>query len=418
MTSIATANPPFKILVLVPSLEIGGAELDLVRTLPLLDRKCFEVSVLTFLRPGRLARTLEGNGIKVNALGDKRPPEAVETDEARTMVDWTRKAARLPLLRLMRKPAALAKLGYQVMRRLSGDQIDLIHTVLPNSYLLGSIGNRFGRRLPLVMSRVSLNWYQQDMATYRIAERHLHRTVDIAIGNSRAVLEDLQAEGIPKSKLRLVYNGIDAPAFARELIDKGQARARLGLDRSSLVISIVANLHPYKGHADLLRGLSLIADRLPADWTLLAAGRDIDGSKAMLHGLAAELGLARQVRFLGERTDVPAILSAADIHVSAAHTESLPNNILEAMCAQLPIVATKVGGVPEQLADGTSGFLVPARAPHPLAAAVERLVDDSELRARLGRAARERVGTAFRIENTVAALEDIYGSLSQPGLAR
>jgi glycosyltransferase involved in cell wall biosynthesis len=416
MTRNATASHPFKVLVLIPSLDIGGAELDLVRTLPLIDRKRFEVSVLTFMRPGRLARTLEGSGIKVN-VGDKRPRETLESDAAPSTVDWTGKAARLPLPQLLRKPAALAKLGYQVMRRLSDDQIDLIHTVLPNSYLLGSIANRLGRRLPLVMSRVSLNWYQQNMATYRIAERLLHSTVNIAIGNSQAVLEDLRAEGIPESKLRLVYNGIDAPAFARELIDKRQARARLGLDRSSLVISIVANLHPYKGHADLLRALSFIADRLPADWTLVATGRDIAGSKAMLHGLAVELGLARQVRFLGERTDLPAILSAADIHVSAAHTESLPNNILEAMCAQLPIVATKVGGVPEQLVDGTSGLLVPARAPYPLAAAIERLAGDAELRNRLGRAARERVGTAFPVERPVAALEDIYGSLLQPRLA-
>jgi glycosyltransferase involved in cell wall biosynthesis len=264
------------------------------------------------------------------------------------------------------------------------------------------------------MSRVSLNWYQREAALFHVAERYiLHRGIDVAIGNSRAVLRDLRAEGIPESKLRLVYNGIDLPAFASKLIDQETARARLGLDRSALVIGIVANLHTYKGHADLLHALSGISDHLPASWTLLASGRDIGGNKELLDGLAAELGLSGHVRFLGERTDVAAILSAADVHVSASHTESFPNNILEAMCAQLPIIATNVGGVSEQLEDGVSGILVPARTPHRLSAAIETLAGNPELRAKLGRAARHRVACAFPIERVVVALEDIYGSLAE-----
>ena len=124
------------------------------------------------------------------------------------------------------------------------------------------------------------------------------------------------------------------------------------------------------------------------------------------------MGLSGHIRFLGQRTDISRILSAADIHLSASHTESLPNNILEAMSAGLPIIATKVGGVPEQLADGVSGILVPTRAPHQLAEAIERLVGDKELQCRLGKTAGDQVARAFPIEPVVSALEEIYGSLS------
>ena len=96
------------------------------------------------------------------------------------------------------------------------------------------------------------------------------------------------------------------------------------------------------------------------------------------------MGLSGHIRFLGQRTDIGRILSAADIHLSASHTESLHNNILEAMSAGLPIIATKVGGVSELLADGVSGILVQARAPHQLAEAIEMLVGDRDFNAGLG----------------------------------
>jgi glycosyltransferase involved in cell wall biosynthesis len=269
-----------------------------------------------------------------------------------------------------------------------------------------------GRR-PLAMSRVSLNWYHQKHRLFRIAElKFLHFCLDVAIGNSKAILKDLRAEGVPDPKLRLVYNGIDCAGFVAQLLDRQAARERMGVGAATLVLTSVANLHSYKGHADLLRALSLVRERLPADWALLIAGRDVDNNLAMLRTLSEELGISAHVRFLGERGDVPVILSAADIHVSASHTEGLPNNILEAMCAGLPIVATSVGGVPEQLIDREHGILVPPNDPGCLAAAIATLANDPAARSKLGGAARDRVERAFGIERAVVALEEVYGSLN------
>jgi len=402
------ANPIVNVLVLVPTLDIGGVEVDLVRTLPLVARERFNISVLTFLRRGTLADQLDAEGIRVISPCDQRlrlRPQSAGHESRRPVTP--------SLLQTVRKPLSAAMVGARIVRKLLDPSIDIVHTVLPNSYFYGTLGNLLAHRRPLVMSRVSLNWYQEQIAMLRISERYfLHRGVAVAIANSRAVLRELRAEGIPESKLRLIHNGIDSRAFARALLDRETARAQLGISRAGLVMSVVANLHTYKGHMDLLLALSGIRERLPSGWMLLAVGADIAGTMALLKRRTAELGLSSHVRFLGQRTDIAAILSASDLHLSASHTESLPNNILEAMCAGLPIIATNVGGVSEQLADGVSGMLVPACAPHQLAGAIEKLVGDEELRLRLGREARDRVARAFPIEPVVAALEEIYGSLA------
>src|SRR5262249_14337719 len=144
---------------------------------------------------------------------------------------------------------------------------------------------------------------------------------------------------------------------------------------------------------------------------LLAAGRDVDDSLTKLGQIADKLGLSQHVRLLGLRRDIPVVLSAADIHVSASWHESFPNNILEAMCAGLPVVATAVGGVPEQIVDGLTGLLVPARNPDALSEALLALAHDGERRKAMGRAGRERVEREFPITRSVNELEQVYGQL-------
>jgi glycosyltransferase involved in cell wall biosynthesis len=239
----------------------------------------------------------------------------------------------------------------------------------------------------------------------------LHRKVDIAIANSQPVLNELRAEGVPEQKLMLIHNGIDAVKFADEMLDINQARDRLAVPQGALVFSSVANLHGYKGHADLLQALYQVKDKLPPNWLLLGAGRDVNDNLIKLRQMADELGLSQHVRLLGQRRDIPVVLSTADIHVSASWHESFPNNILEAMCAGLPVVATATGGVPEQVADGLTGILVPARNPKALSEAVLALAHDRERRQAMGRAGRERVEREFPIARSVSGLEQVYGRL-------
>jgi glycosyltransferase involved in cell wall biosynthesis len=406
-----------KVLVLIPTLGIGGAEMDLVRTLPRLDRARFEIVVCAFISRGILASQLIDAGIEVvGPVADhahpSRPLDKASGSAARA---WQALLRILPsgLVRVLRTGWSCLSHAGPIGWKIRHDGFDIVHAILPSSYLLGVLANPLLRRRPLVMSRVSLNWYQQEVpALGRIERRMLHKMVNLVIGNSQAVLQDLRQEGLADRKLLLVHNGIDATAFATRMIERHQAREKLDIPQSALVLTAVGNLFPYKGHADLLEALHLLRDRLPPDWVLLVVGLDAEGHLAELDRLSSRLQLSRHVRFLGQRQDIPAILSAADLHVSASHTEGFPNNILEAMSAGLPVVATAVGGVPEQVVHGVTGLLVPARSHAGLAEALGALVADPERCRSMGRAARERVRLQFPIERSVAALEQVYDGLA------
>ena len=287
-------------------------------------------------------------------------------------------------------------------------KIDVVHVILPNSYVVGGLACALTRRR-LVMSRLSLNWYQRSLPFYRVLERRvLHRLVDVAIGNSGAILNDLRDEGVAARKLRLIHNGIPVGAFRTAMGSRERAREQLGIGHDALVFSSVGNLFSYKGHADLLAALHLANPALRPGWVLLVIGRDNDGAMAELEATCGRYGMTGNVRFLGQRSDVPVILCAADIHLTATHTEGFPNNILEAMCAGLPVIATAVGGIPELVVDGETGVLVPARQPAAMAAAIIGLAGDPVRFKAMGQAGHERVLDRFSIERSVAALEEIY----------
>src|SRR5262249_49562932 len=153
----------------------------------------------------------------------------------------------------------------------------------PSSYLLGALSMAAAGRRPLVMSRVSLNWYQRQLPILGWIERRiLHPRASFAIANCEAIIDELRAEGIPERKLVLVRNGIDAASMASVRRSKARAREQFGIPPSSLVLSAVGNLHTYKGHADLLHALHLAAASMPSDWFLLVAGRDVGGNLAQL----------------------------------------------------------------------------------------------------------------------------------------
>ena len=122
-------------------------------------------------------------------------------------------------------------------------------------------------------------------------------------------------------------------------------------------------------------------------------------------------GLEDRVHLVGERTDIPEILAASDIFVLPSRWEGLPLTIIEAMMAGLPVVASQVGGVPELVEEGKSGFLVEPRNPHRLAEALSPLLDDPELRFRLGQAGRQRALAHFPLDRMLNTYRTLYTEL-------
>ena len=187
----------------------------------------------------------------------------------------------------------------------------------------------------------------------------------------------------------MIYNGIHVP---RDLPDRTDARRALGLDDRTLVGIVIANLIPYKGHRDLIRGLSHIPRSFSGPWSVLCAGQD-HGLKPELEALAAAQGVSAHVQFLGPRSDVSRLVAAADFGLLTPYgNEGFSNVILEGMAGGLAMIVTDVGGNAEAVVNGETGFVVPPRNPEAISEAVLRLAGDlrsaSGLAQRRGRASR------------------------------
>jgi len=383
-----------RIVIFIGSLERGGTELHLLRTLPGLRADGLAVEVFV----------LSGRGVFVDAMREAGVP-VVTPAIARFLPARRGGIARFLLL---------AGLAPELTWRLLWRRPSIVHFYLPESYCLaGPIAVLMGIRTKL-MSRRSLNAYHASKPSILARlERWLHRRMTAVLGNSERVVAQLSAdEDVPREKLVLLRNGVAVnalPADGR----RAQIRTELLIEPSCVALVIVANLIPYKGHLDLLEALALLpAER---DWNVLVLGVDAVGHRSMLERRAEALGIADRVRFLGETEDVGRVLDGCDIGVLCSHEEGFSNALLEYMERALPVVATAVGGNTEAVVDGETGLLVPPRQPRGLAEALEKLIADAELRRRLGAAGRDRAMRRFSQDASVEAYARLYRSLLQDG---
>ena len=373
------------ILFVALSLERGGTENHLVALLPRLRAKGWPVSIYCIATRGELAENVAQSGVEVIS-----PPL-----EGGSRFNGPAKVLRLGL-------TSLKLLFLMVWRR-----PPIVHFFLPGPYLIGAPLALLTLRPIRIMSRRNLNHYLSKRPLAARFELGLHRWMTAILGNSASIVNELiREEKCAPDKVGLIRNGVDIAAYEAPS-DRGALRQNLGLDQSTFVGVIVANLNPYKGHADLVRALGSIAAQLPKPWVVLCAGRD-DGAKAGIEALIAQHGLSDNIKLLGPRSDVPRLLAAADIGLLCSHEEGFSNAIVESMAAGLPMVVTAVGGNPEAIRHETDGLVVPARDPKALAAAILALALDPIRRQTMGSAASERARNLFSIEACVNAYDRLY----------
>ena len=168
----------------------------------------------------------------------------------------------------------------------------------------------------------------------------------------------------------------------------------------------VGRLQDPKDPITLVRAIGHLWER---DFTTLMVGEGLE--RAAVEAEVRRLGVEKAIEFMGERDDVAEILAESDIFVLASRSEALPLTVLEAMAAGLPVVASRVGGLAEVVAEGETGLLVPPGDPAALADALGRLIDDPQLRQRLGAAGRARAETHFTLDRCLGAHLDLYTRL-------
>lgn len=206
----------------------------------------------------------------------------------------------------------------------------------------------------------------------------------------------------------LIPNGIPVERYALGEGARKSWREREGFHEDALLLVSVARLSPQKDHVTLIRAFSMAVSRQP-DLHLLLVG---DGPlRPQLEEEVRGLGLGGKVHFLGVRTDVPEILAAADVFVLSSRWEGNPLSVMEAMAAGKPVISMAVGGVPELVESGVTGFLVPPGDVQALAHAIVRVGGDKDFRLRLGQAARDVAKRRFDVRIMVKRYEALYEQL-------
>jgi glycosyltransferase involved in cell wall biosynthesis len=253
-----------------------------------------------------------------------------------------------------------------------------------------------------------------------MVERMLDRVTHAYLVNCEAIAALLVREqGVPRSKIEVIPNGIDLARLPAFSLDRHTARVAAGLDPHRRLVAQVGRLEPQKDYPTFLRAAKMVAAELPdVDFLLVGEGSEREG----LEALAARLDLSSRVRFTGLRHDVPALLAAVDVLALTSIFEGFPNVLLEAMSMGAVTVATDVGGCRELVQPQDTGLLVPPRAPAAVAAAVTRVLRDHALAKRMASAARRRVEAGFAVETmarrTVAAYQGLLrASLAPPSVA-
>lgn len=211
-------------------------------------------------------------------------------------------------------------------------------------------------------------------------------------------------ERLPANKVRVIPNGVDTARFAPDLTIGNAVRQELRIPLDAPVASIVAVLRPEKDHRLFLEAAQHIRRRLP-DSRFLIVG---DGpQREELERYALQLGLTDAVYFLGARRDVPALLCATNVLLLTSKNEANPVSILEALSAQVPVVATRVGSVPSTVIDGQTGYLaIPGDAPD-IAEQTLRLLNHPDVMDRLGRNGREAVCQNWSVDAMVRGYEQL-----------
>lgn len=369
-----------RVTFLIGSLDIGGAEQQLVRLVNELDRERFQPSVLCLWRGGPLETKLRSD-VQVDGIRLDR----VEHRGVRS------------------KALLAARIFWTIGRGLRGQRPDILHAYLPAAYVLGAVAAWFLRVPVVIAARRGLDSYHvYPYLRWRLLARFANRVIALHLCNSEAVRHyAIEKEHLRSSQTAVVHNGLDLLSIGgAPPLPEGWRTSRTKF----LAIS-VANLIHYKNHPMLLRAVRRVLAEEP-DFRLVLAGEGPE--RGALEALAAELGIAPHVVFAGSVESAASYLSAFDLSLLTSRHEGLPNAVMESLAAGVPVVATAVGGTVELVDDGVEGLLVPSDDDASLAAAILRLVHDPKLRQRMGEAGRQRIASQFAVSRMVSQTEEIY----------
>lgn len=363
------------ILFLITGLNTGGAEMQVYQVIKTLRQKnmAYEPIVVSLLPPGQVGEKLEQENVRVYSLDMKRGRPSV---------------------------AAIAKLN----RVIKTERIGLIHSHMYHANLLG-------RLLKLIHPDIKLvNTIHNIHIGGRSRERMLQFTSRLA--DSVTIISETARQHFIESgtarpdRLLFLPNGVNTRLYQKKPAAGEAIRQELHIADSTFIWLAVGRFDEQKNYPNLLKAFRRMAKQ-ETDTVLLLAGTGplLDQMKK----LAADLGLLNRVHFLGYRTDMPAMMSAADAYVMSSDWEGMPLVLQEASSIGLPIVCTNVGGNKEVVVDGETGFIVQPKSEHALSEGMLRLLRmDTDNRVRMGQAGQEYMRSTFELDRIADRWDGLY----------
>jgi L-malate glycosyltransferase len=370
---------PIGVLHVVDCLNVGGTERQLFELVRRLDRARFRPFIACFKSGGELLPRLLELGI-----------EPVE----------------FPL----RGTLAQANTAFQITRMAllcKRTNIRVVHAHDFYANVIGVAAAGLAGARSIASRRDLAHWLG---GSQRKALRFACRIADAVIANAAAVAAQTEREfAVDAAKLHLVPNGIDTEHFDLQAWRTPDPLLPAGPVALPRVVMVGSMHRTDKGHADLLAAAAILKARgVRAQYLLVSDG----ALRPSLQAQAQQLGLDGDVFFLGRRDDVPSVLVRCDVVAHPSWSEGFPNAVLEAMCAARPVVATRVGGIPEVMADGVHGLLVEPQRPAELASALEKLIRNPLAAHVMGLRGRRHVEREYSLERMCATVGSLYEQLA------
>jgi glycosyltransferase involved in cell wall biosynthesis len=368
-----------RILFVTADLRTGGAERHVVTTLPALEPSRFASSVCCINARGELFDEIVAAGIPAISL------DVRDMGRAPGRAVW-----RLALeMRRTRPDVVMAQgFGAGICARIAARAVR-VPVMIVWKHNVGNVGlhgltERFGEA-------IFGNWTTRYFCVSYAQVNYLVHSVKL-----------------DPAKIRVVYNAIAPNKYVVPVNERRAIMASLDVSEQNFVIAMVAVLRREKDHHTMLRAFSMLVQDVPEAILLIAGDGPI---RAELESLAEKLGVGDRVRFLGDRRDVSNVLAIADVAALSSYTvENFPYSILEAMAMEKPSVCTAIGGLPEMIEDGVTGFLVPAREPKAMAERLRLLAQRDGLRRAMGAAAHERLERRFALGPSALHLASLIES--------
>ena len=285
--------------------------------------------------------------------------------------------------------------------------VQILHAHQCTPFFQAMLSRGLTSRRPVVFTEHGRHFPDLPSRKRSVVNRLLLRSRDRLFGCGGAVRQALiDNEGLPADRVEVIYNGVDLDVASRPAAGaRGRIRAEFGFAARDFVVVQIARLHELKDHQTALQTIDIARKQIPELRLLIAGEGD---HRSFIDRTIRERGLEEFVALAGTRSDIPELLAAADAFLLTSISEGIPLTIIEAMAARCPVISTAVGGIPEMITGGESGFLAPARDPRALAAALITLHRDPLLRHSMGEAGERRARALFSLNGMLDSYRRVY----------